>query len=99
MRYNHFFFSIEADGYIFTSNTCEITNGKFYAEYRDFDFLLTQKVNKITIVAEQHNFPVAEIQPLMPPEIKLLITENGKYVQLMPDHVSKLSAIENICKD
>lgn len=91
-----YFFSVESHGEIYTTSSCEITNKKYYAEYEALNSIKGRDINKIIIIAENRDFPIHEITSLIHVETKLLVTENGKYVQIMPVKSSKLSAIERI---
>lgn len=98
LYHNHskYFFSIEADNKIFTTSTCSLTNTRYFAEQQSLNFILLQKINKVIIIAENRDFPSDLLTYSIHPNLKVLITEKGKYVQVMPKEVSKLSAITKI---
>ncbi len=95
-KHPSYFFSVEAHGQIYTTSSCDTTNRKYYAQSTVIDFMESQEINKIIIIAENRDFPVGEIKHLLHPQLKLLVTEKGKYVQIMPQQVSKLTAVEAI---
>ncbi|WP_276504970.1 HAD hydrolase family protein, partial [Terrimonas pollutisoli] len=96
IEYPSYFFSVEVQGQIFTSSACAKTNQKYFADFMELESVIIQDINKIIVIAENRDFPVEELKEGLNPELKLLITEKGKYIQIMPVTVSKLSAVEHI---
>lgn len=94
--YSHFFFSIESGGRIYAPCIEKQPHSDFKAELHPLERLLEKAVNKVTVIAEDRNFPHHEITALLTEDQRLLITEDGKYIQVMPRLISKCSAVEYI---
>ncbi len=96
-KYNDLFYSVESGGEIYSSFNCEITCEKYFAEVIQSESLKNLFINKLLIISENRNFPIDQIT--IDSNKKILITEHGKYVQVMDKSISKLFAIQCICKE
>jgi len=97
--YAAFFFSIESYGQIYTSSLSRTMSQRYFAETISLNELIAKPVNKILVIAEDRNFPVDSISRSVTTDVRMLITEKGKYVQFMPRGISKLSAVQQVLKE
>lgn len=90
------FFSVEVNGRIFSPSKNDYMMRKYFAEKVLLENFYHNEINKIIIVDEDKDYPIEHLYKLENENVRLLITEKGKYLQFMPKNISKLTAIESV---
>lgn len=95
-NHSSYFFSVESKGMIYSPFKLKEVSDRYFAEYRELSDIEIRPINKVLIIAEERNFPIKKIFHSIHHETKLLVTEDGKYIQIMPKGISKLEAVTRI---
>ncbi|WP_103865888.1 Cof-type HAD-IIB family hydrolase [Aquimarina sp. I32.4] len=91
---NKDYFSFESKGNIFSFSKLP---DQYISEVISIKEVSDYHINKLLIISEGCDFPHKHIDTFISSDLKKLITENGKYIQIMPKEVSKLFAVEKLC--
>ncbi len=98
-NYPNIFYSVESKNDIYSSfNDIEKCN-LFFSKYVEKNTLLKKSVKKFLIINYENKYiNIKNLQKTISNKSKILITEKGKYIQVMPRDSSKLTGIEFISK-
>lgn len=98
-KYNDIFFSIESEENIYSCYNDLPKCKLYYAEKIKKKYLLEKSIRKFLIINDQDKYiDIEDLQKNIPPNTKILITEKGRYIQIMPIFSSKLTGIEFLCE-
>jgi Cof subfamily protein (haloacid dehalogenase superfamily) len=98
--YKNTFFSIESNNEIYSCFQNKEKCEQFFAKQIDLKKLVKKEATKILIIDEgRESICVDRLRRLLSNDTKLLVTDNNKYIQIMPNSASKLLGIEYIVRE
>lgn len=98
-KYEDIFFSIESGDNIYSCHKDHSKCKLYYAEKIKKEHLVEKDIRKFLIINEKDNYiDIKDLEKNIPKDTKILITEKGKYIQIMPFFSSKLTGIEFLCE-
>jgi Cof subfamily protein (haloacid dehalogenase superfamily) len=98
--YKKTFFSIESNNGIYSCFKNKEKCEQFFAKQIDLKELIKKEATKILIIDEgKESICFDRLQRLPSNDTKLLVTDNNKYIQIMPNSASKLLGVERIVKE
>lgn len=99
LKYKDIFFSIESENEIYSCFENDYLCKLFFAEKVSKGDMMKKNIRKFLIINSENKYiDIEELKANIPKNTKILITEQGKYIQVMPAKSSKLAGMKFICR-